>query len=358
MNNVGLSGSYDPDDCIFLLKKIDIKPLSIEEKERRLQAGVHYSEMLSIENRPSSIYTRLFLDMVEKYKIRLAREISALAAEIHRRKSDDITIVSLARAGTPIGVLIHRTLKNRYQRDSVHYAISIVRDKGLDLAALRYILSHRSPESILFVDGWTAKGVITQELKQAIAQWNATHDEQVSDELCVVSDIGGTADIVATYDDYVIPSGIMNSTVSGLISRTVLTTELSKESFHGCIQYDHLANCDFSNFFINEVDKHIDITKPNALPKKAAPTRHATIMAFIQKTQKLFSIEDINKIKPGIAEATRVMLRRIPDKLILRDKNSPDVQHLCVLAQEKNITVEMDQDMPFNAMAIIKNIKE
>ena len=72
------------------------------------------------------------------------------------------------------------------------------------------------------MDGWTAKGVIAGELRCALHDWNASQFEQLDESLYVISDIGGVADIAATYDDYAIPSGILNATVSGLTSRSIL----------------------------------------------------------------------------------------------------------------------------------------
>ena len=48
--------SYRPEDVTILLKDITgmITPLGTEERERRIQSGTHYSEMLPIEYRKDS----------------------------------------------------------------------------------------------------------------------------------------------------------------------------------------------------------------------------------------------------------------------------------------------------------------
>ena len=45
---------------------------------------------------------------------------------------------------------------------------------------------------------------------------------------------------------------------------------------------------------------------------------------------KTFDIDDINLIKPGIGEATRVLLRRVPWKILIdeRYKGDPQLGHL------------------------------
>ncbi|MGB1237463.1 MAG: cysteine protease StiP family protein [Pseudomonadales bacterium] len=362
MSSKPLIGSYRAEDCQFLLQSVDVPMLSVEEKERLLQrGGMHYSQLISQEHPPSAKYLDIFHSLVEKYKLRLAGEVASLAAQIVASRGSEVTLLSLARAGTPIGVLLARALKHYFDTDVVHYSVSIVRDKGIDEQALRYVeQSGRSAQSVLFVDGWTAKGVITQELKAAVAKWNAGSDYQLSDELCVISDIGGMADMTATVDDYTIPSGILNSTVSGLVSRTILRDEF--EGFHQCVLYDHLREHDLSVWFVDQVSALFDEVLPDAAQvhnySEQSVQRHREMKSYIEQLMQRYSIGDINKVKPGIAEATRVMLRRVPKLLIVRNLGSDDASHLLVLAAEKQIEVLEDQTMPFNAIAIVANVKE
>ena len=64
----------------------------------------------------------------------------------------------------------------------------------------------------------------------------------------------------------------------------------------------------------------------------------------------------MNYIKPGVNEATRVMLRRYPEKLFIQNMNDSNVQHLVQLANEKNIEIEVVSDMPYRAVALIKAV--
>ena len=50
-------------------------------------------------------------------------------------------------------------------------------------------------------------------------------------------------------------------------------------------------------------------------------------------------MDSINRIKPGIAEATRAVLRRVPDHVFVRQMDDPDVSLLVGLAKEKGIRV-------------------
>tara|TARA_R110001592_G_scaffold259970_3_gene524240 strand:- start:1101 stop:2192 length:1092 start_codon:yes stop_codon:yes gene_type:complete len=357
-----LLGSYSGEDCLFLLKEIEPNFYSVEDKERLIQTGqLHYSQMVSQESRPTAQYEQLFHSLTAQYKQQLANEILQLSFLISKNVQQDVCVVSLVRAGTPIGVLVNKAINQYSAFNSVHYSISIVRDKGIDVNALDYLIFDLkiAPESLVFIDGWTAKGVITKELKQAIGQYNKSRNVAIGDQLYVVSDIGGTADYSVTLRDYTIPSALMNSTVSGLISRSVLNEQIGEDDFHGCISYQHLQQYDHSNWFINEISACFIAAQYQAaqlITSEQRALRYQQTQQSIAQLMQKFNVSDINRIKPGIAEATRVMLRRVPDLLIVNDQSNPDIEHLLRIAKEKNIKILVFADMPFGACALIKDV--
>src|SRR3546814_17648977 len=50
-------------------------------------------------------------------------------------------------------------------------------------------------------------------------------------------------------------------------------------------------------------------------------------------------VRDLNRIKPGIAEATRAILRRVPDRIYVQRRDDPDVAPLCLLADKAGVRV-------------------
>ncbi|MFM2625834.1 cysteine protease StiP family protein [Vibrio owensii] len=351
--------SYKQKDCIFLLKEVEMEFTKVEEKERLIQLGlVHYSETVSKELPPTDKYLKLFFKLTHAYKQRLAREVLYLSKIIENKFKNDVCIISLARAGAPIGVLVNRAINEYSGIKSRHYSISIIRDKGIDFNALDHIIFDLgfNPSSIIFLDGWTAKGTITHELKKSISEYNESRNVEVSSDLYVISDIGSTADFFATKDDYTIPSALMNSTVSGLISRSILNENLSNNDFHGCVSYDYLAPFDYSNWFIDEVSYCFSLEDYKISLDKHRETNPSEFRSYIYKIMKEFSVTNINRVKPGIAESTRVMLRRVPDVLIVRDTDDVNVSHLLQLADEKSINVVVKGDMPMGACALIKDV--
>ncbi|CAM5518349.1 hypothetical protein SHIRM173S_11030 [Streptomyces hirsutus] len=75
--------------------------------------------------------------------------------------------------------------------DLPHYAVSIVRGRGIDANALRWLAAHHDPRDVVFVDGWTGKGAITRELAQAVEEFEKTHGVTGFDpEIAVLADPG------------------------------------------------------------------------------------------------------------------------------------------------------------------------
>ena len=358
---IPFTGSYRPEDTVFLLKPMRLETVDVAAKERLIQSRQrHYSEMLTPERTPGPRYLELFKALTERYAARLAAEIMALAQHLATLRPRQITVVSLARAGTPIGALLVRALRRWGRADVRHYSISIIRDRGIDENALAFILrrEQRDPTSLAFVDGWTAKGVITEELHHALQRWNTRQPEQLDEALYVVSDIGGTADIAATYDDYAIPSGVLNATVSGLTSRSILNATIGPEDFHGCVFYPEFAPHDHSVWFLDRVAEHFTTVKPGLVhcDGDERHERRQRMRAFLSRLHRCYRISDPNFVKPGVAEATRVLLRRVPGLLLLKEPTHPDVAHLRLLAEEKQVSVVIDPTMPIQATALIKEL--
>lgn len=357
-------GSYKENDVQFLLKQIQVSSTSVQDKERNIQKNdVHYSEMITHEKAPSEKYMQIFYDALALNEEKFASHLLGLAHKLHLDyPKGEITLVSLARAGTPIGVLLKRILSQVFSRQVMHYTVSIIRDRGLDLNAMQYIINKHEDTSIAFIDGWTGKGIIGKELAQSVEQFNKEHDCSISSNLYVIADISGTAYWSATNEDYLIPSAVLNSTVSGLISRTILNTDyIGPQDFHGCLLYENLREKDISNWFIEHVlSIAIKLTKQNN--ELLHDIAHREINTSLLKTnsektvnQFLLenSLDNKNYIKPGVGESTRVLLRRVPKEIIIKDEKNANIQHILHLAKEKNILVRISSDLCYNCVAII-----
>ena len=347
--------SYSTDDVVVLLKDLssEMKEMSTEEREKAIQSGVHYSEMLPQEKAPSEEYESLYEKALHDKKFEIATGIARVAeimwreAQVHNNKP---IIISLARAGIPVGILIKRYLKHTYNADCSHYAISIIRDKGIDENAMNYIrdtevrFGDNCIENMFFVDGWTGKGAIKTQLEEAVVELKKKDIRRwmyLSDNLYVLADPANITPYCGTHVDYLLPSACLNSTVSGLTSRTILNKYIDVEAgdFHGATYFDKFENIDKSNEFIDAVSN--EFVNLEFIDATLHPLEDGwNGMSIVNDICTLMNIEDYKKVKPGIGETTRVLLRRVPWKVLINKDipdTDPDIQHILVLCKEKNI---------------------
>ena len=363
MTGVPFSGSYDPADVVFLMKPVLLPPTDVLEKERLIQSGRrHYSEMLSAEPAPGRLYLELFERAFAANQARFAADIARLAKALaQNRTAEPQAIVSFARAGTPVGVLLARAL-GRLGRAATHYSISIIRDRGIDRVALDWILQRHPPEALVFVDGWTGKGAIAGELARTLDAL-ADGGPRLAPDLVAVADLAGVATLAATEEDYLIPSAILNAVVSGLVSRSVLNDSVvGPGDFHACVYYGHLAPYDQSRSFIERLMPALTaaLADPAVAPADWPPAQRRRLAErserFVGALMARHATHDRNRIKPGIGESTRSLLRRVPDRLYLQSLDGADVAHLRHLAEDRAVAVSVDPALPYRAAVVIRSL--
>lgn len=345
-------GTYKPEDVTILLKDISglVEPLGTREREKLIQAGRHYSEMLPLEYAPSEKYLQAYFDALKRYSKLTAAAVVSVAEKIFLDKRK-VALVSLARAGTPIGILIKHCLERKFSCAAAHYTISIIRGVGIDENAMKFILSRHAPEEIQFVDGWTGKGAIQRELARAMKNFPL-----VSAGLAVLSDPAGVAEKCGTHEDFLIASSCLNATVSGLLSRTFLRADIiGAEDFHGAAFYKELADKDLTYQFINAVEKNFD----DCPAIKFSAVEVNSGLAEVKKIAEDFQIADVNLIKPGIGEATRVLLRRLPWKILVHSlRDEEHLGHLYQLAKEKGAPLEIYPLKNYKACGLIRRLAD
>lgn len=355
--------SYASDEVGWLLQDLSDVTLEAptEEREEAIQSGgAHYAESLPVEYQPSEQYQELFHAALKASAARLARAVGAVTEIVLAERSPRPVLVSLARAGTPVGILMRRWAQYRHGLDLPHYAVSIVRGRGIDANALRWLAAHHDPADVVFVDGWTGKGAITRELAAALSDFEATDGVTGFDpEIAVLADPGSCVRTYGTRDDFLIPSACLNSTVSGLISRTVLRADLvGPHDFHGAKFYRDLAGADLSPAFLDAVSGHypdvVDEVHAQAKELLAAdrtPTWEG--WAAVERISAEYGIDDVNLVKPGVGETTRVMLRRVPWKVLARAGAGADLDHVRLLAEQRGVPVEEVDGLPYTCVGLI-----
>ncbi|WP_030222720.1 phosphoribosyltransferase [Streptomyces sp. NRRL WC-3626] len=355
--------SYAPEEVGWLLQDLSDVTLEAptEEREEAIQSGgAHYAESLPVEYQPSEQYQRLFHTALDESADRLAHAVGVVTETVLAERSPRPVLVSLARAGTPVGILMRRWAQHRHQLELPHYAVSIVRGRGIDANALRWLAAHHDPRDVVFVDGWTGKGAITRELAQAIEEFEKAEGVTGFDpEIAVLADPGSCVRTYGTRDDYLIPSACLNSTVSGLISRTVLRADLvGPDDFHGAKFYRELAGADLSVSFLDAVSARFPQVADAAcaqakelLSADRTPTWEG--WAAVERISEEYGIHDVNLVKPGVGETTRVLLRRVPWKVLARAGAGRDLDHVRLLAEQRGVPVEEVDELPYTCVGLI-----
>ncbi|MBD9723776.1 phosphoribosyltransferase [Streptomyces caniscabiei] len=355
--------SYAADEVGWLLQDLSDVTLEAptEEREEAIQSGgAHYAESLPVEYQPSEQYQALFHSALDASAERIAVAVGVVTESVLAERSARPVLVSLARAGTPVGVLMRRWARHRHGIDVPHYAVSIVRGRGIDANALRWLAAHHDPADVVFVDGWTGKGAITRELAAAIEEFEASDGITGFDpEIAVLADPGSCVRTYGTREDFLIPSACLNSTVSGLISRTVLRADLvGPDDYHGAKFYRELAGVDVSVAFLDAVSERfddvvdaVDSRTKELLTADRAPTWEG--WAAVERISEEYGIHDVNLVKPGVGETTRVLLRRVPWKILARAGAGADLDHVRLLAEQRGVPVEEVAELPYTCVGLI-----
>lgn len=349
--------SYAADEVGWLLQDLSAVELEAptEEREEAIQSGgAHYAESLPVEYQPDERYQQLFMAALDTSAARIARAVGTVTETVLAERSPRPVLVSLARAGTPVGVLMRRWAQQRHGLDLPHYAISIVRGRGIDTNAIRWLAEHHDPADVVFVDGWTGKGAITRELADALAPFAGFNPD-----IAVLADPGGCVRTYGTREDFLIPSACLNSTVSGLISRTVLRSDLvGPHDFHGAKYYRELAGADVSAHFLDtvagrfeDVTDAVDTEVKELLAADRAPTWEG--WAAVERISEAYGIHDVNLVKPGVGETTRVLLRRVPWKILAQRGAGSDLDHVRLLAEQRGVPVEEVDGLPYSCVGLI-----
>jgi hypothetical protein len=226
--------------------------------------------------------------------------------------------------------------------------------------ALRHLAAEHDPADVAFVDGWTGKGAITRELAAALATAEADDGLRFDPALAVLADPGGCVPLFGTRDDFLIPSACLNSTVSGLVSRTVLNDAyIGPADFHGAKYYRELSPSDVSMLFIDAITARFPTVADRVAadwPRLAGSDRSPTWTGWrtTDEVAAKYGITNVNLVKPGVGETTRVLLRRVPWRVLVRPGAEGELRHVLLLARQRGVPVEEVPGLPYSCVGLIR----
>jgi len=209
-----------------------------------------------------------------------------------------------------------------------------VRGLGIDTVALDHVAARHDTSKVMFVDGWTGKGAIVKELQAALLAYGVAGGAAFPDDLAVIADPGAAALHFGTREDILIPSACLNSTVCGLVSRTVYSRELiAPGTFHGAKVYRELAPEDRSAQFLDAVSGQFPAVAPEVGARSPSANRAVTFR--------------------GLEE----LLRRLPWQVLVHPDREEQLAHLFLLAEERGVPVVRRSDMSYSAVGLVRPLE-
>ena len=85
-----MKSSYSEEDVKILLKDISglVEPLPASVREKKIQSGTHYCEMLPLEYKPSEKYMEAYENALKHYSGATAQAAGILAEKLYEKKGD------------------------------------------------------------------------------------------------------------------------------------------------------------------------------------------------------------------------------------------------------------------------------
>jgi len=330
-------------------------------------------ETLPVEYQPDPGHLALYREALDACAARVARAIGTLTetviAERGREQPDgfggNIVLASIARAGTPVGILMRRWAAYGHGIRLRHYSLAMVRGRGMDPAALRHLASHHDPADVVFVDGWTGRGVRARELAAAL------DGTPFVPELAALTDPSGAVATFGTRDDLLVPTVHLDSTAYGLVSRPVLRPGvLGPDDFHGAIQFRELASADVSAAYLDAITARFDEVRDAAVaeaaelveadPEDRAPTWAGWELA--ERLSERFALGTPERVRPGVGETLRVLERAEPLRVLVRagaseaghgPSDDVGLRQVLALAERRAVPVDRVADLPCTCVGLI-----
>jgi hypothetical protein len=321
--------------------------------------SAHHDESLALEYQPSAEYHELVFRLLRRSARQIARVVGVITELVISQRGTGVVLASTVRAGVPVGILMRRWGAYAHGVEIDHYAISIKRGRGIDVAALRWLATRYDPARIMFVDAWTGKGGIARELSARLAEPGVPSGFDPA--LAVLTDPGHCTSLFGTREDLLIPIACLNSTVTGLVSSCVQNHELIRPGdFHGARFYRELLTADVSNLFLDAVSAEFPAVARQVAedwPEVARSDRVPDWNGW-KATEQIagrYGVGDPNLlVRPGVGETLRVLLSHIPWRVLVNPDAEHELDHVLLLAEQRDVPVDRVSGLPYSSVGLLR----
>ncbi len=178
----------------------------------------------------------------------------------------------------------------------------------------------------------------------------------------MLADPGRCVRTFGTREDYLVPSACLNSTVSGLVSRTVLNDRLiAPGQFHGAKFYADLAPVDLSRRFLDEVTACFEDVAARCRRGRGRPHRrpagvvHGVGRGGTRQRALRHRGREPRQTRGG-GDDPRPAAPRIPWRVLVRLRRNcrtDDLAHVRLLADQRGVVVEEVPGLSYSAIGLI-----
>ena len=180
------------------------------------------------------------------------------------------------------------------------------------------------------------------------------YNQNIDDSLAVLADPAKKSEIYGTRKDVCIPNACLNSTVSGLVSRTIHNSDYIKDTdFHGAVFFDSLVSQDYSNYFIEKVSSKFKKNHSNVIFEKPELSYVDHVFNTLISKKILDKNFDPTRVKLSIGEVSRSVIRRISSRIFIKNTDDPNVQFVMHMASLKSIPVFKDSICEYSCVSIL-----
>lgn len=357
-------GSYHPDDVGWLVRDVTTE-LREAERAGPVPLGPSNRATLVHEDVPPQERTDFFRRHARLLARRTAEAVGVVAELAYRNRGDALVLASIIRAGVPIGVLLRRWLLWRYDLDVPHYAISVVPGDGIDPVALSWLAEHHDAPGVQFIDGWTGRGSITLEVAASVDAHNRKEQSGFDPEVAVLVDFGECASLFGTREDFLVALASVDVITVGCTSRTILNPEWVKteagQHFHGAADWRHeFGPFDQSRWYVDlvaaEFTKAQDAVDERVRDRLTSPAPQVTFAGRPEAVRAgaKYGVRDLEFVRPGVGETTRLLIRDPDPLLVVRDLDSPAVAPVLELAATRGIVPQVDPGLGFESVGLAR----
>ena len=267
-----------------------------------------------------------FQAALESSAVRIAHAVGTLTEQVLKLRGNAPVLVSLARAGTPVGILMKRWAWEVHGLKLPHYAVSIVRGLGIDQTALGYLAPGTARRTHVRgrLDRQGGHRPRTRRRRRTLRK-----DRRAAfrPDLAVLADPG------ALRPDLRHPGGL--SRPLGLPELDGLRPRLTHRLQQGADRPRRfprrqvlLANSPAATSPATSwtaVTAQFPGVRDGSCGSGPRPSDIAGLpdadwsgWAAVEEISRSFGINNVNLVKPGVGETTRVLLRRVPWKVLVR----------------------------------------